>query len=61
MFLSRGSWAQNDQVQEGNSAENLVTEDEPENQSLFEPVSTVGGPNRGTSSYADSLCHILLF
>ncbi|KAM8748921.1 lysosomal cholesterol signaling protein [Acanthopagrus schlegelii] len=46
VFLSRGSWAQNDQVQEGNSAENLVTEDEPENQSLFEPVSTVGGPNR---------------
>ncbi|XP_073329431.1 lysosomal cholesterol signaling protein [Pagrus major] len=46
VFLSRGSWAENDQVHEGNSAENLVTEVEPENQSLFEPVSTSGGPNR---------------
>lgn len=61
VFLSRGSWAQNDQVQEGNSSENLVTEVEPENQSLFEPVSTAGGPNRGTLSYVDYLSHILLF
>ncbi|XP_038576450.1 LOW QUALITY PROTEIN: integral membrane protein GPR155 [Micropterus salmoides] len=34
--LSRGSWAQNDQIQEGNSAEDLVTEVEPENQNLSE-------------------------
>uniref|UniRef100_A0A3B4Y7N3 G protein-coupled receptor 155 n=1 Tax=Seriola lalandi dorsalis TaxID=1841481 RepID=A0A3B4Y7N3_SERLL len=40
--LSRGSWAQSDQVQEGNSSsgsgENLVTEVEPENQTLVEPI-----------------------
>lgn len=44
--LSRGSWAQNDQIQEGNSAEDLVTEVEPDNQTLFEPVTTSGDPNR---------------
>ncbi|XP_040912872.1 integral membrane protein GPR155 [Toxotes jaculatrix] len=48
--LSRGSWAQNDQTQEGNSsfdnAENLVTEIEPENQTLVEPVTPSGDLNR---------------
>ncbi|XP_070831792.1 lysosomal cholesterol signaling protein [Chaetodon trifascialis] len=44
--LSRGSWAQNDQIQEGNSADDLVTEVEPEGQSLFEPVLS-GSINRG--------------
>lgn len=40
--LSRGSWAPNDQIQEGNYAEDLVTEVEPENQAQFEPVSSSG-------------------
>lgn len=53
--LSRGSWAQNDQIQEGNSAEDLVTEVEPENQTLFEPVTPPGDPNRGTFSYGKHL------
>ncbi|KAM9347282.1 lysosomal cholesterol signaling protein [Symphorus nematophorus] len=44
--LSRGSWAQNDQNQEGNSAEDLVTEVEPENQTLCEPVTPSRGLNR---------------
>ncbi|XP_023261468.1 integral membrane protein GPR155 isoform X1 [Seriola lalandi dorsalis] len=48
--LSRGSWAQSDQVQEGNSSsgsgENLVTEVEPENQTLVEPVTPSGDLNR---------------
>ncbi|XP_051260967.1 integral membrane protein GPR155 [Dicentrarchus labrax] len=43
--LSRESWAQNDQIQEGNSSENLVTEVEPEDQDMFEPVPTSGGLN----------------
>ena len=47
MCLSRGSWAQNDQNQEGNSAEDLVAEVEPENQTLCEPVTPSGGLNRG--------------
>lgn len=51
MCLSRGSWPHNEQVQEGNSAEDLVTEVEPGNQTLFEPDSQSGDPNRGTSSY----------
>lgn len=59
MCLSRGSWAQNDQIQEGNSAEDLVTEAEPENQTPFEPGTPSGDPNRGTSSYADHLTEIL--
>ncbi|XP_040004282.1 integral membrane protein GPR155 isoform X2 [Xiphias gladius] len=49
--LSRGSWAQNDQIQEGNSpsgtAEDLVTEVEPENQMLVEPAAPSGDLNRG--------------
>uniref|UniRef100_A0AAQ5XPJ5 G protein-coupled receptor 155a n=1 Tax=Amphiprion ocellaris TaxID=80972 RepID=A0AAQ5XPJ5_AMPOC len=42
--LSRGSWTQNDQNQEGNSSsdEDLLTEDEPESQTLFEPVPPSG-------------------
>ncbi|XP_070770945.1 lysosomal cholesterol signaling protein [Enoplosus armatus] len=46
--LSRGSWAQNDQIQEeeANSAEDLVTEVEPENQTLCEPVTPAGDLNR---------------
>lgn len=43
--LSRGSWAHNDQNQEGNSEEDLVTEVEPENQTLFEPVVSSGDLN----------------
>ncbi|XP_042350026.1 integral membrane protein GPR155 [Plectropomus leopardus] len=43
--LSRGSWAQNDQTQEEDSAEALVTEVDPENQTLFEPVTSSGDPN----------------
>uniref|UniRef100_A0AAQ5YQW1 DEP domain-containing protein n=1 Tax=Amphiprion ocellaris TaxID=80972 RepID=A0AAQ5YQW1_AMPOC len=46
--LSRGSWTQNDQNQEGNSSsdEDLLTEDEPESQTLFEPVPPSGERNR---------------
>ncbi|XP_041806522.1 integral membrane protein GPR155 [Chelmon rostratus] len=44
--LSRGSWAQNDHVQEGNSANDLVTEVEPGDQSLFEPITPSGNLNR---------------
>lgn len=40
--LSRGSWSPDDQIQEGNSAEDLVTEVEPENQAQFEPVAPSG-------------------
>ncbi|XP_029314362.1 integral membrane protein GPR155 isoform X2 [Cottoperca gobio] len=43
--LSRVSWAHNDQIQEGNSTENLVSEEEPENQSLFEPITPSGDLN----------------
>lgn len=39
--LSRGSWAHTEE----NSAEDLVTEDDPENQSLFEPTAPSGDPN----------------
>ncbi len=46
--LSRGSWTQNDPTQEGNCADNLVTEVEPENQNLFEPDTTSRGVNGGT-------------
>lgn len=52
--LSRGSWAQNDQIQEGNSADDLVTEVEPENHPLFEPVPPSEGLNRGTFSLSES-------
>lgn len=55
MCLSRGSWAQNDQIQEGNSpsgtAEDLVTEVEPENQMLVEPAAPSGDLNRGTFTH----------
>ncbi|GAA6231177.1 integral membrane protein GPR155 isoform X1 [Lates japonicus] len=48
--LSRGSWAQNDEIPEGDSsvgtAEDLVTEVEPENQTLVEPVTSSGDVNR---------------
>ncbi|XP_044221652.1 integral membrane protein GPR155 [Thunnus albacares] len=44
--LSRGSWVQNDQIQEGNTVEDLVNEVEPENQTLFEPVTPSGDLNR---------------
>ncbi|AWP13144.1 putative integral membrane protein GPR155 [Scophthalmus maximus] len=48
--LRRGSWAQNDQLLEGNSslgtAEDLVTEVEPENPTLFEPVAPSADFNR---------------
>ncbi|XP_034740924.1 integral membrane protein GPR155 isoform X3 [Etheostoma cragini] len=44
--LNRGSWAHNDQIQEENVAEDLVTEVEPENQSLFEPVTPSGDLNK---------------
>ncbi|XP_033965430.1 lysosomal cholesterol signaling protein [Pseudochaenichthys georgianus] len=39
--LSRGSWAHTEE----SSAEDLVTEDDPENQSLFEPTAPSGDPN----------------
>uniref|UniRef100_UPI0037E7A4E8 lysosomal cholesterol signaling protein-like n=1 Tax=Semicossyphus pulcher TaxID=241346 RepID=UPI0037E7A4E8 len=45
--LSRGSWAQNESIQEGNNTEHLVTEGERENQTLFEPVAP-GGPCAST-------------
>ncbi|KAM7407431.1 hypothetical protein PAMA_003247 [Pampus argenteus] len=48
--LSRGSWAQNDQIQEENSSfdtvDDLMTEAEPENQTLIEPVIISGDLNR---------------
>ncbi|XP_068184580.1 lysosomal cholesterol signaling protein [Antennarius striatus] len=37
IYLSRGSWAQNDQIQETNCAEAPVTEVDPERQTLIEP------------------------
>ncbi|XP_032384826.1 integral membrane protein GPR155 isoform X2 [Etheostoma spectabile] len=40
--LNRGSWAHSDQIQEENAAEDLVTEVEPENQTLCEPVTPSG-------------------
>ncbi|XP_053295364.1 integral membrane protein GPR155 [Pleuronectes platessa] len=51
--LSRGSWAQNDQILEGNSssdfAEDLVMEVEPENQTPFEPVTSSGDLNSNSA------------
>ncbi|KAI3356243.1 hypothetical protein L3Q82_017486, partial [Scortum barcoo] len=44
--LSRGSWAQNEQSQDGGSAEDLLIEVEPENQNLFEGVTPPGDLNR---------------
>ncbi|KAK9537624.1 hypothetical protein VZT92_005226 [Zoarces viviparus] len=44
--LSRGSWSHSDQSQEENSAEDLVTEIEAENQTLIEPVSPSGDLSR---------------
>lgn len=62
--LNRGSWAHNDQIQEENAAEDLVTEVEPENQTLFEPVTPSGDLNKGTFSYGDHLTetfiHVIL-
>ncbi|XP_019945714.2 lysosomal cholesterol signaling protein [Paralichthys olivaceus] len=47
--VSRGSWAQDDHILEGNSssdfAEDLVMEVEPENQTLSEPVTPSGDLN----------------
>uniref|UniRef100_A0A8C3ARP4 G protein-coupled receptor 155 n=1 Tax=Cyclopterus lumpus TaxID=8103 RepID=A0A8C3ARP4_CYCLU len=40
--LSRGSWTHSDQSQEGNSAEDLMTEIEPDNQTLIEPITPSG-------------------
>lgn len=51
--LSRGSWTQNDQIQGRNSADDLVTQVEPENQPLFDAGPSPGSPNRGTSSCGD--------
>lgn len=53
--LSRGSWAQNDQIQEENSKVDIMSEVEPENQIQFEPVTPPGDPDRGTFSYGDPL------
>ncbi|KAE8299304.1 Integral membrane protein GPR155 [Larimichthys crocea] len=45
--LSRKSWAQNDiEIPERDSANDLVTEVEAENQTPFEPVNPSGSPNR---------------
>nr|XP_020452055.1 integral membrane protein GPR155 [Monopterus albus]XP_020452056.1 integral membrane protein GPR155 [Monopterus albus] len=48
--LSRGSWAQNDQIQERNAsfgtAEDLIIEVDAENQTLAEPVTPSGDFNR---------------
>lgn len=49
--LSRGSWAQNDQIPD--SADNFVTEFEPENEALFDPNTPSHGLNRGTFSFVD--------
>lgn len=52
MCLSREGWAQNDRIQEEDSScgptEAHVTEVEPENQTLNEPVTTSGDVNRGS-------------
>ncbi|XP_068429089.1 lysosomal cholesterol signaling protein [Clinocottus analis] len=45
--LSRGSWSHSDQSQEGNSTEELVTEIEPEDQTLIEPITPSGDLNGG--------------
>ncbi|KAM3607763.1 uncharacterized protein V6R79_013410 [Siganus canaliculatus] len=44
--LSRGSWAQNDQTHEGTSSDDLVTEAEPEGQTVCQPVPPSVDPNR---------------
>ncbi|XP_060910456.1 lysosomal cholesterol signaling protein isoform X1 [Labrus mixtus] len=44
--ISRGSWAPNQHIQEGSSAEALVTEVEPEIENLFEPAPPSGELNR---------------
>ncbi|XP_056289195.1 integral membrane protein GPR155 isoform X2 [Pseudoliparis swirei] len=44
--LSRGSWPHSDQSQEGNSAEELVTEIEADTQTLIEPTTPSGDLNR---------------
>ncbi|XP_074550946.1 lysosomal cholesterol signaling protein isoform X2 [Halichoeres trimaculatus] len=44
--LSRGSWAQNELIQEGNSSEALVSDSEPENENPFEPVNQSGQLDR---------------
>lgn len=55
VLLSRGSWAQEDQIQEENSSfgivEDQVIEAEPEIQTLVEPVIPSADLNRGTLSY----------
>lgn len=52
--LSRGSWAQSDQNQEASldTEEDLVTEVEPENQTLFDPVP----PSSGDLNRACLIC-----
>lgn len=44
--LSRGSWSHGDQSQEGNTAEDLVTELEPEDQTGIEPFAPSADVNR---------------
>ncbi|TNN54150.1 Integral membrane protein GPR155 [Liparis tanakae] len=44
--LSRGSWPHSDHSQEGNSAEELVTEIEADTQTLIEPITPPGDLNR---------------
>lgn len=51
--LSRGSWVQEEQTEEGNPSfgtEEDVTEVEPESQHLYEPVITSRDTNGGTFS-----------
>uniref|UniRef100_A0A8C3ATM5 G protein-coupled receptor 155 n=1 Tax=Cyclopterus lumpus TaxID=8103 RepID=A0A8C3ATM5_CYCLU len=59
--LSRGSWTHSDQSQEGNSAEDLMTEIEPDNQTLIEPITPSGDVNTGTLSNEDHLPGICLW
>lgn len=58
--LSRGSWAQNYQSRDRNSADDFVTEFEPENQPLFEPAPPSQGLNRGTFSFVDHLSETII-
>uniref|UniRef100_G3NLJ2 G protein-coupled receptor 155a n=1 Tax=Gasterosteus aculeatus aculeatus TaxID=481459 RepID=G3NLJ2_GASAC len=58
--LSRGSWSHGDQSQEGNTAEDLVTELEPEDQTGIEPFAPSADVNRGTFSIGDYLIYVVL-
>lgn len=61
MCLSRGSWKQNDEIREGNTSSDLVTEVEAENQILCEPGAPPGSsPSTGTFSHGGTASEALI-